>query len=246
MTHGLVTRLTNGSHGVICNMATDVPYEPIFWDIETTGLNPMAQHWWDNEMKAQVICIVMGRIDNWRHAESFDEAKFETKVLWDGDEYRLLEVFHERLVEMTNEVMMEDSEMEPFLVGWNSRQFDHPYIGARFARKRLDGSLVNHNLKRLDMMRALGNDEVLSTGYPKQDEYAKELGIDVDDEITGADMADAFKVDDWDKISRHGESDVIEMMKVFVEKKEACMEEFYNHYSDIDGEPPKFTNEVEY
>lgn len=219
-------------------------YEPIFWDIETTGLNPMAQHWWSGEMAAQVTAIGLARIKNWRDAEGFEDYGKDIKVLWDGDEYRLLKVFRDRLEEMANEIMT--NGREPFIVGWNSRNFDHPYIGARYARKRLSNHLVNNNLKRLDMMRPLGSDEVMDKTHPKQDEYAEALGIEVHDELDGSDMPKAFERDQWDKIDQHVRADVDVMSDIFVERRRACYEELYNHYDDIDGEYPKFFQEAEY
>ncbi len=106
--------------------------------------------------------------------------------------------------------------------------------------------MLNHRMKRLDLMRALGNDEVMSKTYPGQDDYAKELGIPVDDSVTGADMVEAYKMDDWDTIIEHGESDVLEMMKVFVQRTQPAMEEFFDHYDELPDKPPQYAPEVEY
>jgi len=38
---------------------------PIFWDIETTGLNPLARDFWSNSMEAQVTAVGLGTITNW-------------------------------------------------------------------------------------------------------------------------------------------------------------------------------------
>jgi uncharacterized protein YprB with RNaseH-like and TPR domain len=221
-------------------------YEPIFWDIETTGLNPMAQHWWDGTIGAQVISVGVGRIHNWREVSELGEDDYDLKVMYDSDEYRLLQRLTEVIEENINDIRTENTNSEPVFVGWNTRNFDHPYIGARYARLRLESCQLNHEAKRLDMMRALGNDEVMSTGYPGQDDYAEELGIPVNDELTGEDMPKAFERDDWDKIAQHVEDDVEEMMKVFNKKKEDCWEQLYYHYDDITENPPKFTEEVEY
>jgi len=221
-------------------------YQPIFWDIETTGTNPLAQEWYSGEMAARVTSVAIGKAHGWREADSFEEAEYDVKAYWDEEEYRLLKVVRQRLKERINDIVMDDSNNEPVLVGWNSRNFDHPYMGARYARLRLNGSDFNNTLKRLDMMRALGNDEVMEKMYPGQDDYAKELGIEVNEELTGKDMPKAYRAEDWGKIQQHAEDDVREMMKTFVEKKGDCYEELYWHYDDIKGQPPKFNEKVEF
>lgn len=219
-------------------------YEPILWDIETTGLNPMAQHWWNGQLAAQVTAIGLVKLDGWRDAEGLDDYDKEIKVLWDGDEYRLLNVFKDRLEDIVHGIR--ESGKEPFIVGWNSRNFDHPYIAARYGRKRLENQYINHSLKRLDMMRPLGDDEVIEKRHPKQDEYAEALGFEVYDELDGSDMPKAFEREQWDKIDQHVRADVDVMADIFVERAEACYEELYNHYDDIEGEHPKFIQEGEY
>jgi len=224
----------------------DIPYEPIFWDIETTGFNPLHQDWYDDRPGARVLSVGIGTIDGWRDAEGIADVEFDVTVYWDSSEYNLLGVVSDRIEDKIRQIKAESYETEAFLVGWNSRNFDHPYIGARYSRLRLDGHYFTHGMKRLDMMRALGNDEVSGSMYPGQDDYAKALGIDVAEELTGADMPDAFKAGDWSKIEQHCEEDMVEMMKVFVERRGPCMEELYNHYDDITGRPPRFDREVEY
>lgn len=219
-------------------------YEPIFFDIETTGLNPMAQHWWDGQIAAQVTAIGMGRMNNWRKTDDPEELNKDIQVLYDGDEYRLLQVFRDRLSEWVSESL--EVGKEPFVVGWNSRNYDHPYIGARYARKRLGNNHINNSLKRLDMMRPLGNDDVMAKNYPSQDDYAEALGIEVYDELDGSDMPKAFERNQWEKIDQHVRADVDVMMSIFAMRKAQCMEEFYNHYDDVDGEPPKFIEEADF
>lgn len=221
-------------------------YEPIFWDIETTGLNPMAKDYWDGEVGAQVTCVVLGTIDGWRRAGKYCDAEYNTKVLWDRDESRLLKVVRERLSEIIGKAVSSDYNINPFLVGWNSKGFDHPYIAARYAAKGIGNSKVNHLLKRLDMMQALGDDDVMGKLYPGQDEYAKSLDIPVDDSVTGADMVSAFKVGDWDTIAEHGRTDVVEMMKVFVERKKDLMDYFYRQNGESPQNAPVYSRKIDY
>lgn len=224
--------------------AVDVEsYEPIFFDIETTGLNPMQQEWWDNASHgARVTAVGIGTVEGWRDSDDPDDCDINVKVLTDESEYRLLKVAHTRLVEIAQGFLSGGDDC--FLVGHNSRQFDHPYLGARYARLRLDGSLWNHNLKRLDTMRALGKHWDGLGRYPKEDDVLERLGIESDDPYTGADMPDAYGNKDWDAIKTHVRCDVEEMAKMFVMLSEPCMTEFYDHY-DIDKDA-SFTEEVDY
>ncbi len=198
-------------------------YEPVFWDIETTGLNPMAQDWWDGEDAAQVIAVGIGTIENWSDEPTTDEAEIDVRAVMSVDEYELLTTIGEAM-------RGSDFDDEPFLVGYNSRQFDHPYIGARFSRKRLDGEPFVSDWKRLDMMRAAGRDDIISKRFPKEDEYSEAVGVGVHDEFDGSQMPQAFKDGNWDMIEQHVTKDVEKMVKVFLERQDTMMDTFYDHY----------------
>jgi len=217
-------------------------YEPVFFDIETTGLNPMAQGWWDNvEHGAQVTAIGIGWMDDWREGQSIEDVTFNQEVYSDDSEYRLLDNVADTMEARCD--YMADDDTEPVLVTFNGRQYDHPYLGARFARLRLDGSVFNHRFKRLDMMRALGVRLEGVGRYPSEDDCLEVLGLGSDDPHDGSDMPGYFGDGDWKKIREHVRHDVLEMMKLFVETKAMCMEEFYNHY-DVDKDA-NFVEEVE-
>lgn len=205
-------------------------YWPVFWDIETTGLNPLARSFWKGEMKAQVTAVGLGTITNWDKGPDRKSGDLEIKVIYDSDEYRLLNALEDRVRAL-------NFDGEPFLVGYNSRNFDHPYIGARYARLRQNGEPFTSEWKRLDMMRVASKDNRISKRYPKEGEYADALGIDVPDPYTGKDMPDAFKNEDWDAIKTHVKADVKESMLMFLERKGLMMETFYDHY-DIDAQGP--------
>lgn len=218
-------------------------YEPIFFDIETTGLNPMAQQWWDSEQfGAQVTAVGFGTIDDWRGSSGHDDAEYTVDIHYDSSEYRLLQVVHERLADKAKRIL--EAGDKPFLVSFNGRKFDHPYLGARYARLRLDGKLFNQTLKRLDMMRALGKHYDGCTRYPSEDDCLEAVGIESEDKYDGSDMPQAFADKNWGIIRDHVESDVEEMMRLFVELQEECLTEFYDHY-DIDSDPNS-AEEVEY
>lgn len=204
-------------------------YEPIFFDIETTGLNPMAQSWWNgHDLDARVTAIGVGNIENWREANSHKDGEYNVDVLWDESEYRLLQVAHDRLVELATQI--QSLGHEPFLVSFNGRQFDHPYLGARYARLRLDGGLWHHSIKRLDMMRALGKHWDPVDRYPSEDDCLEIAGIESDDAYDGSDMPQAYKDKDWTAIQSHVSHDVEEMLRLFIETEDECLEEFYDHY----------------
>jgi uncharacterized protein YprB with RNaseH-like and TPR domain len=207
---------------------------PVFFDIETTGLNPMAQHFWSQtEFAAQVTAVGLGTVDGWREDQSYEDAEYDVEVYIDSSEYSLLQKVNEMASAKVEDIRGRGNE--PYLVGFNSRNFDHPYLGARFARLRLDGDVFNHTTKRLDMMRALGKHWAGVGRYPSEDKCLKALGIGSDDPYDGSDMPQAFDEGNFEAIITHVKADVEEMMKLFVELKEYCVQEYYDHY-DIEAD----------
>lgn len=208
---------------------------PVFFDIETTGLNPLAQEWWSNEEHgARVICIGVGVLTDWRG--DVDNAEKHVTVLYDKSEYKLLQNAEREVYKFLGEVGVgnpfeEDNEF--FMVGWNNRTFDHPYIGARYSRLRLDGTIFTNEWKRLDLMRVARN----KTGkFWKQDDYMEEnMGFRSEDDVTGKDVPDLLSNNRVDKIRSHCNSDLKDLMDIFLFDRKPAMEEFYDHY-DIDRE----------
>ena len=224
-------------------MSDSKRYEPVFFDIETTGFNPMAQQWWDSaDYGARVTAIGIGTLDNWRTNSDIEDAEIDMTVLTDSSEYRLLEVARDRVESIIDDV--EQDGVEAFMAGHNSRKFDHPYLGARYARLRMHPGPFGAARKRLDTMRALGKHFGEVGRYPKEDDVLEELGIESDDPYDGSDMPDAFGNGEWDKIQTHVEHDVREMMELWLKVKDYCMLEFYDHY-DIEKDP-SFPDEVDY
>jgi len=206
-------------------------YFPVFFDIETTGLNPLAQEWHYNQnYDAQVYAVSLGTFPGWPE----DTDNKDVTIVWDKDEYRMLDNLRKQMKSIRDSVVPEDSE--PYLVGYNSREFDHPYLVARYSRKRQDPFPFCHSWKRLDMMKIL----FYETGKNwKEDEYAEFLGIEVDDEYTGEDMPEAFANEEWEKIFEHVRSDTEVLMEMFAEEKEMFVSGFYSHY-DIDRDVLSF------
>jgi len=220
-------------------------HAPIFFDIETTGLNPMAQHFWSNtDYAAQVTAVGIGQADEWRAGQSYEDATYDVEVYVNSAEYPLLQQI-QSVMEAKVEYIRDGGGV-PYLVSFNGRQFDHPYLGARFARLRLDGGVFNHDTQRLDMMRALGKHWDDVGRYPSEDDCLEELGIDSDDPYDGSDMPDAFANDNHEAIITHVREDVKEMMKLFVAKKEECVQEYYDHYNiEADASFPETWEEGE-
>lgn len=209
-------------------------FVPVFFDCETTGLNPMAQHFWSNtDQAAQVTAVGIGTVDQWRDDQHYTDAQYDVEVYVNSAEYPLLQQVQSVMSAKLDYI--EDKGDVPYLVTFNGRQFDHPYIGARFARLRLNGDAFNHRAQRLDMMRALGKHWDGVGRYPSEDDCLEELGIESDDPYDGSDMPEAFKQGNQEAIITHVREDVKEMMQLFVELKEECVQEYYDHY-DIDAD----------
>lgn len=208
-------------------------YLPVFVDVETTGLNPMAQGWWNNDNPAaRVTAIAIGVSNIDYPGVRNDEMITSVEVEMDGSEYKLLESAAETMSSIVDDY--ESRGCTPFLVTFNGRQFDHPYLGARYSRYRLDGDSFIHSLKRLDMMRALGKHFEPVGRYPSEDDCVEVLGLEDRDPYDGSDMPDAWERGDTGTIRHHVVSDVQQMGKIFALTEDMCWKEFYDHY-DIEG-----------
>lgn len=205
--------------------------EPIFFDMEATGLNPMAQNWWNNtEHGAQVLVFTFGRLHSWRYNNDYDDADPELDSVYDSNEYRLLKVAHSRLEEHVTGIRNEG--WEPVIFGFNIRRYDLPYIGARYARKRLDGSLFTHELRRLDTLHDVATHDDDTEWKPKQHKYAEDLGIEiVEDEFDGKDVPRLFSEGRFEDIQSHCEADVETELRMFLKKRNFFVNQFYDHYN---------------
>lgn len=226
-------------------------FEPIFWDIETTGLNPMHERWqarsfYHVDYPSAVTAIGYGYMGGWEDAETLDDCEgWKVDVVCANNEYETLQEGTSEL-----ETIVDDNSRihsrRSFMVGYNSREFDHPYAGARYARKRLENEKLNHGLKRLDMKRVARSDDDVDDRYPSQDEWAEALGIPVEDETDGSDMPKMWDEGRYDDIMYHCKEDIKVLMEIFLQKKEEAYAEVYDHYSDISGDPPKFIDDAEF
>jgi len=206
-------------------------YYPIFWDIETTGLNPMIEPWSNWGDASQVTAVGLGVVENWHDSPETEDAEITVKALYDSDEYRLLKLVRERVLDMVG-------EGEPILVGYNSRQYDHPYFTARCGRKRLNPQPFASEWKRLDMMRVAKEDDMIAKAYPKEDEYMEALGVTVDDPYDGSQMPKFFENREWDKIETHVKGDVRGSVEMFLKRRDLMMDVFFDHYDiNASGSP---------
>lgn len=202
-------------------------YEPVFYDIETTGVNPLAEDWHDGEKRdARVTCVGVGWFDEWRDASEWDEVEFETKMITKDSEYKLLEACRQEVDVLIGEF---DDDVEPVRVGWNIKKFDDPYIGARYARFRQNPGFFGHDFLRFDMMKAAADEQFgWNRGYAEND-YAEVVGVENEDETTGADMPELYDEGKYDEIAQHCRYDVEVMMEIFWEKREMMMNWFYDY-----------------
>ncbi len=218
-------------------------YEPVIIDIETTGLNPMAEAWHNGqEYDAQVFSVAFGFLTNWREADSVEELEIHKQHVKDEDEYHLLQRLPKRVNHWVEHYY--GRRVEPFWVGHNIRKYDFPYLGARFARKRLDGRPFTHGWKRLDTFKVAMHDDTIPKRYVSEDDYAASVGLSNDDPYDGGDMPDAFDNREWQKISTHVMGDVELNAKLFYKKREECMTHFNRHYDDANAKA-SFVEEVD-
>lgn len=197
-------------------------YFPVFFDIETTGLNPLAQGWHNyTDYDAQVTAVGLGWFED--YPDSTEEREIE--VVYDGSEYRLLFNLRGKMERIEKENGDEDTEF--ILVGFNSRQYDHPYLTARYGRLRQDPYPFAYSWKRVDMMKALRSRD---GKYWNQDDYADHIGVHTEDEYDGSDMPEAFAKNQWRKILDHVRADMEDLMDIFRHEPDVYMNHFYDHY----------------
>jgi len=178
-----------------------------------------------------------------READEWDDVDCTVRTVYDSSEYALLEELQDVFGELMDIAADGEDSDEGFLVGFNSRSFDHTYLGARFARKRLDGWPLTYGAKRLDMQRVCNGERQFGS-YPSQDDVAKELGLDVPDEYDGSDMPELIEDGLYEEVASHAQADVEELCQIFFELREEGMEEFYDHY-DIEKDA-NYVREVDF
>jgi len=223
-------------------------YKPVFFDIETTGFNPMTPRWYSDSIPAEVTAVCIGEIRDW--TEDGEERRSNTFVNRGNEEYETLEEVRSHLEFI--EEKYADNGWVPFLVGHNVIQFDVMYWSARCARLRQSPYPISNGWRRLDTMRALSlppSDENGPTQYPGQQDYADYLGLDYVDRLDGSDMPEAFVDGEYEEILIHVRDDVETLMDVFMEEREDMVAYFWDHYDNshdnpLDEPSPEFTDSV--
>lgn len=211
-------------------------YVPVFWDIETTGLNPMAEYWWSGG-RNKVITVGVGTFDDWRS----NEPEKNVTVFSGDSEYELIEDVRSGMHSILSEVEgweeavatpgQGDVDPEAFMVGYNSRSFDHTFWAARCGRLRQNPWPFGHQRKRLDLFR-VATKRCAYEKSTKQDELAEAIGIEMaEDTIEGEDVPDLFEDGDMATIEQHCRADIEDMMDIFLHYREESMTEFYDHYN---------------
>lgn len=223
-------------------------YKPVFFDIETTGFNPMTPRWYSDSIAAEVTAVCIGEIRDW--ADDGKERRSNTFVNRGGQEYETIEEVRDHLEFI--EQKYERNGWEPFLVGHNVIQFDVMYWSARCARLRQSPYPISNGWRRLDTMRALelpADANGGSSRYPGQQDYADWLGLDYVDRLDGSDMPQAFADGDYDEIATHVRDDVTTLMEIFMREREDMVDELWGHYDSghddsLDESSPEFTDSI--
>lgn len=218
-------------------------YKPIFWDIETTGLNPMAQPFWDGGVN-EVVVVVVATVENWE--EDIEDVETDITVFSGDSEYKLIKEVREGMHSILSGYEgWDDNHVEPlegsvnpeaFFVGYNNRSFDHPFYCARAGRLRQSPWPFGHQRKRLDAYRVTTK----RLGYPyttSQDDLAESIGIELgEDTIDGKDVPRMVEEGKIDLVENHCRTDIEDLVQIFLHKRHEMMMEFFEHY-DIDQDP---------
>jgi len=223
-------------------------YKPVFFDIETTGFNPMTPRWYSDSIAAEITAVCIGEVRDW--ADGGEERHHNTFVNYGGEEYETIREVRQHLEFIEDKYR--DNGWKPFLVGHNIIQFDVMYWAARCARLRQSSYPVSNGWRRLDTMRALElppESEEGPTNYPGQQDYADYLGLEYVDRLEGGDMPQAFVDGEYDEIATHVRDDVTTLMEIFMREREAMVDELWGHYDsghddEMEEPSPEFTDSV--
>jgi predicted PolB exonuclease-like 3'-5' exonuclease len=140
-----------------------------------------------------------------------DDKEDQHFIISDGNEKVILQRFSEIIAKASSGVDLSFYEGVKY-VGFNSLSFDLPFI----IRRQLMHNVsiphgFNNRKKHIDIMRLLGSDfrDMFSLS-----EACMALSIEHDDSFTGADVANAFKAGQINKIVNHCMDDVVALSKI--------------------------------
>jgi len=164
---------------------------PVVFDIETAGLDPF---------RGCVLAIAYKIGNEKPFAMCMEKENAVT-------EKQLLDLFFSELNSLS-EVCSEDG-VHPLLVGYNILGFDIPFLTTRaILNGMVEESAMLRKFYRADLMYIITRYLRTNNKHMKLKEVAEALGIDVADEVNGADVPKLFEEENYKAILKHCVSDV--------------------------------------
>ena len=169
-----------------------VKFLPVVFDIETEGLDPfknkvLAIAWKVGHENPIAMCMEKGNA---------------------ATEKQLLDLFFSKLNSLSEVASEED--IRPLLVGYNILGFDIPFLTTRaIVNGMIEKSATLRKFYRVDLMHLVTRYLRTNNKHMKLKEVAEALGIDVVDEVEGADVPELFEEENYRAILGHCVSDVM-------------------------------------
>lgn len=178
-------------------MIRKIYFKPIFFDLETTGLD---------SFEHEIIAIGFGFLEG------------DIKVIQKSSEREILLEF----IDFLNK----NKKSNLLLVGYNIESFDMPFLLARGVHNGIKEAAIVKEFFTLDLFKVVLK-YISSNAQPnnqkrKLKNVANLLGIEIFDEIDGYEIPQLFRNSDFEKIKEHCESDVRLARESFIRLKEFC------------------------
>jgi len=191
-------------------MIRKIYFKPIFFDLETTGLD---------SFEHEIIAIGFGFLEG------------DIKVIQKSSEREILLEF----IDFLNK----NKKSNLLLVGYNIESFDMPFLLARGIRNGIKEVSIIREFFTLDLFKVvlkyISSHTQSNNQKRKLKNVANLLGIETLDEIDGYEIPQLFMNNNFEKIKEHCENDVRLARESFVRLKEFCklyLKEVY--YIDAD------------
>ncbi|WP_290597072.1 MULTISPECIES: ribonuclease H-like domain-containing protein [unclassified Archaeoglobus] len=197
---------------------------PVFLDIETTGLDPIPT---EKKTECEIVAIGVGYIE---------DDKLRVEVL-SRDEYSEDDMIVKAIYKLTEN----DSNC---IIGYNI-SFDIPFISARYLKHEYNSSLVTRlrQLYRVDLMYVVTRYLQPNNKHVKLKEIAEYLGLPYDSEISGRDIPKLYEESKFAEIRAHCQRDIETIFHLFLRLKDLCKHNIQRRYR-IDL-PIEFEGEME-
>jgi len=164
---------------------------PVVFDIETTGLDPfkdelVAIAWKVGKEHPRSVCVALAGPPTEKQllASFFSELDGLSEMCYEDDTYLLL-------------------------VGYNIVGFDIPFLTTRaIVNGMVEEGAALRQLYRVDLMHLVTRYLRTDNKYMKLKDVAEALGIEVDDEVSGADVSKLLDEGNYRAILKHCISDV--------------------------------------